>query len=914
MSSTPLMRTIRRKLTFFQTEVVNDNKNNRFDINRDAELFYKPILNIIFDAEFEVLEYSEKNTPGVDLGCKKQKLAVQVTSETGNSKIKNSIEKFIKYKFYNEYDKFYILYIGREIDFHIRDLDLSKFITNELGKQSLAPDLLNGIIREENFWDIPKLQKEIEKRFFEKPKTLKKIDAYLCEQLEDLHKNQKFDYDLFNVVSSLNEETRKQPNILEALVFLFEKFENLLVIPLSILSKLYPFSKTDDSATYYSQFSLYTDNDDLFEFFDKLSAGNFSQVPGHETSEGDFNIKVKSIIDVLKFNLIHHLYRIDHRSERICIHKLFENSQCTCERCCYERFDFNGSSNAIKGDVGHLNNFEALRHTYVHYQFGNFKTAYELYKILRDRFYAENKYMSYFICQYNLTNLLFFFRTHYWKEDRDTILTELRGINLDVELMKVKDEGLDKEQVLFLKWINEERFMDRAIWSVTKTVREIRRSHHSDQFGGFTSNSNLNELLVGCAQMSIFIGMNFIIYDDFSEYSEIIYVAFEGFVAAASIQNGQSSKLNKFNDFIIDLALFYGESEVIDGIFNKYHLKSLKYKIPEEGEQTPFFTRIDNFCASANGVESLIDMGSDEPNYFFRDKYNRYFKNIIVIMSRMEMSEADLNKYMYRLLEIVQQVDFINPASFAEFHRLLDHKSYFLSQQNFENLLLISLTIKKYYKTSSISTFVDRYKQAHPYYILSNIKIIEALLKPFENHDVSKGKLVDLLDFWGIATPDLKIMIKEKIELQLAQNFYADLYYTAVMEDAIDYFPLLDEFIKTVPRTSNQVTFRESFTGQKDDKNYRLNELINLGYKYNLDLQEERFQSLHEENPYYKWLLNLETFDYSQFIPYWLLEYKTTHYFNAFKKIPKIHEEIKKSMLKHPMEGLSQIYFKFFVD
>lgn len=913
MSSTSLMRTIRRKLAFFQTEVVNDNKNNRFDINRDAELFYRPILNIIFDTDFDVLDYEEKNTPGIDLGCKKERIAVQVTSETGGSKIKNSIEKFIKYEHYKEYDKLYILYIGREIDFQISDEDLATLLTKELSKQGLAPNLLVGVISKESLWDIPTLEKEIEKRYFDKPKTLKAIDAYLEEQLDDLHKNQKFDYELFSVVSSLNEETRKQRNVLEALVFLFEKFENLLVIPLSILSKLYPFSKTDDSRTYYSQFSLYTDNDELFEFFDNLSTGKLSEIAGYEVGDDDFNVKVRSIIDVLRFNLIHHLYHVDHRSKRICIHKLFENTQCNCERCRYERFDFDGSSNGIKGSVDKLNNFEALRYTYMHYQFGNFKTAYELYKELRERFYEQKNYMSYFICQYNLTNLLVFFRTHYWQEDRDAILTDLKSINLDVELMKVKDEGLDREQVLFLKWIKEERFMDRAVWSVTKTVREILGNYRSDQFGGFSSNSNVNELLVGFAQMSIFIGLNFIIYDDFSEYSEIIYVAFEGFVAAASIQNEQSSKLDKFNDYIIDLALFYGDSEVINGIFNKYHLKSLKYQLPDEAEQTSFFTRIDNFCASAKSVEGLIDMGSDEPNYFFRDKYNRYFKNIIVIMSRMEMSEDTLNKYVHKLLEVVQQVDFITPASFSEFRRLLDRKNLALSQQNFEGLLLISLNLKKYYNTSAISTFVDRYIQVHPDYVLSNTKIVESILKPIEN-DESKGKLVDLLDFWGIASPDLKAAIKEKIELQLAQDFNADLYYTAVMEDAIDYLPLLDEFTKAVPRNSNQVSFREAFTGQKDDKNYRLNELINMGYKYDLNLQEERFQSLHEGNPYYEWLLNLGTFDYSKFNPFWLLEYKTVHYFNAFKKIPQIHLAIKKAMLERPLTGLAQIYFKYFMD
>ncbi len=64
-----LITEIRRRLSHYQSEIINSNKNSDFDINKEAERFYAPILSEIFDADFEVLEDKKRNTPGVDLGC-----------------------------------------------------------------------------------------------------------------------------------------------------------------------------------------------------------------------------------------------------------------------------------------------------------------------------------------------------------------------------------------------------------------------------------------------------------------------------------------------------------------------------------------------------------------------------------------------------------------------------------------------------------------------------------------------------------------------------------------------------------------------------------------------------------------------------------------------------------------------------
>ena len=112
-----LIEDIQFGLSTFQTHIRNSNLGRRaFDINTYAELFYVPILNEVFTADFQVLEYSSKNTVAIDLGCKRTKIAFQITSQARKPKVTDTIKKFLKpaNNLINTYDYLYFLFIGKE--------------------------------------------------------------------------------------------------------------------------------------------------------------------------------------------------------------------------------------------------------------------------------------------------------------------------------------------------------------------------------------------------------------------------------------------------------------------------------------------------------------------------------------------------------------------------------------------------------------------------------------------------------------------------------------------------------------------------------------------------------------------------------------------------------------------------------
>jgi len=85
-----------------------------YDINHVAEDFYAQLLNKVYGYNLCNLNAFEKNAPAIDLGDKKNRISIQVTSDNDSDKIKKTIYKFIEYNQYSIYDKLIILILTKK--------------------------------------------------------------------------------------------------------------------------------------------------------------------------------------------------------------------------------------------------------------------------------------------------------------------------------------------------------------------------------------------------------------------------------------------------------------------------------------------------------------------------------------------------------------------------------------------------------------------------------------------------------------------------------------------------------------------------------------------------------------------------------------------------------------------------------
>lgn len=103
------MKSITEKLTLYKLETSELDKINLYDINITSENFYAGLLNLIMGWNLRNVNFSEKNTPGIDLVDDDNKITVQVTSNNTSDKIKHTIDEFIKNKSYEKYSRLIVL-------------------------------------------------------------------------------------------------------------------------------------------------------------------------------------------------------------------------------------------------------------------------------------------------------------------------------------------------------------------------------------------------------------------------------------------------------------------------------------------------------------------------------------------------------------------------------------------------------------------------------------------------------------------------------------------------------------------------------------------------------------------------------------------------------------------------------------
>ena len=146
---------IRLALAQFTVYVRFSVSQDMTDINRYAEDFYCELLNTAFGWKLRNLNQDNRNQPAIDLADDTNKIAVQVTSSTGRSKITSTLKKFFDGNLDQQYDSLIFTVIGEE-DTFAKDFTLERsFDFNPQRDIWDTPRLLNKL---ESIGDLSKLQ------------------------------------------------------------------------------------------------------------------------------------------------------------------------------------------------------------------------------------------------------------------------------------------------------------------------------------------------------------------------------------------------------------------------------------------------------------------------------------------------------------------------------------------------------------------------------------------------------------------------------------------------------------------------------------------------------------------------------------------------------------------------------------
>lgn len=112
MNRAELLRTVAYYLTHLRVSVEASNSLNLQDLNVHAEAFFRDLLNLTLDYGLININIVEKNARAIDLGDLDNRIAIQVTSTADFSKIKHTVNGFVKANLQGDYDRLVVLIIG----------------------------------------------------------------------------------------------------------------------------------------------------------------------------------------------------------------------------------------------------------------------------------------------------------------------------------------------------------------------------------------------------------------------------------------------------------------------------------------------------------------------------------------------------------------------------------------------------------------------------------------------------------------------------------------------------------------------------------------------------------------------------------------------------------------------------------
>ena len=697
----------------------------------------------------------------------------------------------------------------------------------------------------------------------------------------------------------------KLDQIYDYLKLMFAQFR---YVPVQLLLKDVPFNINQKSSyPYYSLFTLYIEDSELFEIFEGLGGGTdrnitieHSSFNGHnqETSE-----KVSFILKTLRTNLIYHIAHKNSRNEQIEIGKGPEK-ECNCSKCSFKRLEFVDHFRAI--NYYDETPTDLIEQGYLFYKTGNFIRAVETFEKAHEKSIKNSQLSLAFICKFNLSKLALFIG-NFWYEipERDEILYKLRKINVDKFAIAYKTP----ENNEILEWITKEKFYTSYHNRILENTQKIIEQYYSSLKKGRSSNSHVWKLINDYGECISFLESNKIIYDQFSEFYELNKVFTEGIFASHAIKKPYNSRLSSFSDWILKQLIFNGDAQHILKTARRYNLTLFEYSSEENNDS--FKNLVTNFFSYDTEMWSEYKKVQVYNIGFFKNYYNRIYANILALLALCDLKKKYINAFIPQLIEFHQNEEVIDWSQIKYMRIFIHRKKNLLTIKNLRLLFKSLIPLAKFHDENILESVCEIIVSRNQTVTLSKANFNLIMNMAFTKCEICKRNhpttiIIPILR--AIHDDTQKNRIKERIIECLENNFDFDLYYQAqiysLMGDKKSWFELAVEKCIPVKLKKRPLVFIFDET----PIHRPLNDLLNLCFKNNVDLDRKPFKRARFLSPYYDWLLDMENFDYTKFQVEWITEYSTKFYYKRMGECKNLRNALER-YLKDNVDSLIETYY-----
>lgn len=538
-----------------------------------------------------------------------------------------------------------------------------------------------------------------------------------------------------------------------------------------------------------------------------------------------------------------------------------------------------------------------MKRAYAYYKAGDFLTSGILFQTLFDQQNGHPSLLRYIIgfnlkhlgnLMYNYTDNPEPLRVQYW-----------RAINLDGLYKECKNIGPKDWEIL--SYIHEKRYYSETKEKLERRLHELQDRYYRQSTGSSNATPEVMELYL---ETEAFLNYNYIIADKSSKFDTLTDRFTESLMASIACNKGLSGKLNYFNDLLVEKIVLHGKFETI-------HKYALQYK----HEKYSYVTSPGSTFSLKKSLLHLIGNQRDWKDFHsitqriptFWNDYWEIWLNAIAMVGLLEISTADLKEITKALISNIREHKRMNPIHVTACLRwFLDKKHNQIGSVDIKNFFGLIFMHKEFHEESYIA-------QLHGILLDRKLKM---RLSAFEWQQVNRifmGKCADcglehswnsLGDFYQLLlNPGQKSKIKKYVKENLATGFTSSKYYTACMYRIIRPNPIYNklytaEILGIIKKGSNPRPFDYgSFY-----MDHRVDEYLNYCFRFKLEIPRTIRKNIFILGAYYKWILNLEHFDYTEFQIEWLSNHFTIYYKEYFRR----SRRLKKELLSMIREGKDQ--------
>ncbi len=665
---------------------------------------------------------------------------------------------------------------------------------------------------------------------------------------------------------------RLQPLVVQLYEYIEKRFREFYVLPKHLYTEHYPFCK-GQTIIRHAPFTLYTDNEDLYELLEKPF--------DHAGLPEDLEEKRQAIILHLWNN---QLYQVSKEFVTNAVSLKPGNTdkaECTCLLCLYKRFDFAAIIEKLDNPEIPEKAENIARLAFIQYVMGKHLDAVKSLKALEAK--GEISQQMKYLVKSNLKRLAWLL-DYYDEQTQD--VKELAAPLLSIDLLQEHDllENTYNKEVL--EWLHESKFYNEIMYEVRQCTTEIRDLYNSKSSGNHEATRELLEWFEG---LSDFIHQNGIMLNLGGFQEPLASTFIEGICASIKCNSHLSGRFVGLSNRFVEVVLLNIHPEIIYKYANRYKIK----KIPAVEALTGFHKKWRLLFLQFPTIQAY-HLANDS-NKMFSERYERILYTTMAVFSLVETTDAELNEFCSFVIQLFkEQKMFHEYKAVSAILFLIDKNKKNLSTETikgFTELWLTSPGMRSPRLLNLIADIVDEREE--------KIDLTEDQFKQATDYFFSISETNKTNDGWDsicelfrvLSSEEQKKVITEYALNKLQSNFNAGDYYEAIMYGVIQptdelntlYLQFVEDIVSMKPR--EQFWWNDEFFHDR-----RVDQFFNYYFKFKISIPDHLRKLLKEFDPYYDWLLDMEDFDYKNFNPKWLQNYFSYYFKQEYRNSKRLKE------------------------